>query len=41
MVIIASHNKEDLKILCDKVIHVVDGKILDWSRKKVSKYCFS
>lgn len=26
-IIIASHNKEDLKILCDEVIQVVDGQV--------------
>ncbi len=29
LVIIASHNKEDIEILCDKVIHISGGEIIE------------
>lgn len=33
MVLLASHNKEDLNYLCDKIFYVVDGKVLNRNEK--------
>lgn len=33
LIIIASHNKEDLSVLCDEVIHINEGKIITADKK--------
>ncbi len=33
IVLLASHNKEDLNYLCDKIFYVVDGKVLNRNEK--------
>lgn len=36
LILLASHNKEDLKMLCDKIYSVRDGKIEELKSKEVS-----